>query len=530
MFRKFIASFILILTVALCAARAGADDQPYDLLIKNARIIDGTGKPAFDGDVAIRADRIVAVGKIDNRSANRTIDAAGLVVAPGFIDVHTHVDSDILRLPAAENFIRDGVTTIVCGNCGGSVTSVADYFNRIKDKGSAVNVATLYGHNTVLKEVKGDNGAKLSPEQMSRAKDLIRQAMRDGAVGFSTGLIYTPGMYSPTDEIIELAKAAAEFNGIYATHMRSEGTQILDAIDEALRVGREAKIRVEISHFKLPADVARNIGGARTTLGKVLEARAAGQDVWLDQYPYTASSTTISTLLPDWVLEKGNDEGRKILSDPEQVDRVLADMKDNYENKRKRKSLAYAVIASSRAYPEFAGRDLETAAQILKLRREGKKDPELLSASPEKLPPVSMEDQYRAVIDIWLKGGASCVFHSMNEEEVMNILKCPLVAVASDSGVRELGVGVPHPRGYGTNARVLGRYVRELKLITLEDAVRKMTSLPAMAFRFNDRGQLKPDFKADLVILDPENVADKATFENPHQYSVGMKYVITSGG
>ncbi len=516
------------LLLLLLTSLAQAAD-PCDLLIKNARIIDGAGNNWFHADIAIQSGKIAAIGNLTDAQAARTIDAQNLIVAPGFIDVHTHVDTDILKSPAAENFIRDGVTTIVCGNCGGSVKNVADYFTKVQEKGSAVNIATLYGHNTVLQQTKGDAAGPLSPAQLSKAQDLIRQAMRDGAVGFSTGLIYTPGIYSSTEEIIELAKAAAEVGGIYATHMRSEGTEILKAIDEALRVGREAKCRVEISHFKLPADIARTIGGSDTTLGKITAARAAGQEVWVDQYPYTASSTTISTLLPDWVLEKGSDEGKKILADPSQVDRVLTDMKQNYEVKRHRKTLAYAVIASCKAYPDLTGRDLETAAQVLKLRREGKPSTEFLIEHPEKLPPVTMEDQYRAVIDIWLNGGASCVFHSMNEEEVTNILKCPFISVASDSGIREFGVGMPHPRGYGTNARVLGHYVRELKLISLEDAVRKMTSLPATAFRFHDRGLIKQGLAADILIFDPQTIIDKATFEQPHQYSEGMKYVIVNG-
>jgi len=521
--------FFALMNLICLAAPATNPLEQFDLIIRNGRIIDGAGNAWFYGDVGVRAGKIASIGDLHDASAKRVIDAKNMIVAPGFIDVHTHVDNDILRQPEAENFVRDGVTTIVCGNCGGSVTSVAEYFARIKAKGSAINIATLYGHNTVLREVKGDEAGDLTPEQMARAKELVRQAMRDGAVGFSTGLIYTPGTYSSTEEIIELAKASGEFGGIYATHMRSEGVEILQAIDEALRVGREAHCRVEISHFKLPADVARNIGGSDTTLGKVLAARAAGQEVWVDQYPYTASSTTISTLLPDWVLEKGSDEGRKILADPQQVKRVLADMKSNYEEKRHRKSLGYAVLSSCKGYPDLVGRDLETAAQVLKLRREKKSD-ELLSDKPEQLPVVSMEEQYRAVIDIWLKGGAGCVFHTMNEDEVINIMKCPLVGVASDSGIREMGVGNPHPRGYGTNARVLGHYVRELKLIPLEEAIRKMTSMPATAFRFKDRGLLKEGLAADIVIFDPEKIIDKATFEKPHQYSQGIEYMIVNGG
>ncbi len=510
-------------------------DPNHALIIRHGKIVDGAGNPWFYGDVLVHGGEIAAIGNIAPRTGGagaEEIDATGLVVAPGFIDVHTHADRDVLRSPLAENFVRDGVTTIVTGNCGYGVRDVGEYFRGIRQRGAAINVATLIGHNAVLEAVKGGGDARLTPEQMAKAKEIIRQAMRDGAVGMSTGLIYRPGMYSPPEEIIELQKVAAEFGGIYATHMRNEGSGILDAIDEALRVGREAHCRVEISHFKLPSDVAHKIGGANTTLGKVLAARTDGEEVWLDQYPYTASSTSISVMLPDWVYDKGNDEAKKRLDDPQQVRKMLADMKDQYETKRHRPNLGYAVISSCKNDPAFVGRNLYEVAQIIKLRQQNQgKDVELLDRATQvsPLPDVTMEEQYQAVIDICRRGGASCVFHTMDEQEVKDILSCPLVAVASDSGIRDFGSGQPHPRGYGTNCRVLGRYVRELHVITLEDAVRKMTSLPATAFRFSRRGFIRPGYVADLTIFDPNTVTDKATFEKPHQYSQGIRFVIVHG-
>jgi N-acyl-D-amino-acid deacylase len=262
----------------------------------------------------------------------------------------------------------------------------------------------------------------------------------------------------------------------------------------------------------------------------VLSARAAGQEVWLDQYPYTASSTSITVMLPDWVYDKGNDEAKKRLDDPQQVKKMLADMKDQYETKRHRPNLGYAVISSCRYDTAFVGRNLYEVAQIIKLRQQNQgKNVELLKTDPDKLPDVTMEEQYQAVIDISRHGGASCVFHTMDEQEVKDILSCPLVAVASDSGIRDFGSGQPHPRGYGTNCRVLGRYVRELKVVTLEDAIRKMTSLPATAFRLARRGFIRPGYVADLTIFDPQTVTDKATFEQPHQYSQGIRFVIVNG-
>jgi N-acyl-D-amino-acid deacylase len=539
-------AFLLTLNIAACGFAAAtrpssrattipttkpAPDLNHALILRNGRIIDGAGNPWFYGDVFIRGSRIAAIGKIEPQSLVPEIDARGMIVAPGFIDVHTHVDSEILDNPLAENFIRDGVTTVVTGNCGGSVGDVGDYFEGIRSKGSAINIATLIGHGRVLKDIKGGGAAKLTDEQMQKAKAMVDEAMREGAVGMSTGLIYRPGVFSSTEEIIELQKVAAKHGGIYATHMRGEGAEILQSIEEALRIGREANCRVEISHFKLPADVAKKLGGANTTLAKVLAARRMGQEVWVDQYPYTASSTGISTLLPDWIYDKGNDEAEKRLKDPAMVGKILADMKKTYETgSRPRASLAYAVIANYEHEPQFAGRNVYEMAQIFKFRElHPGHDVELLSSDPPKLPDVTMEDQYRAVIEICRNGGAKGVFHTMDEQEVEDILRCDLIAVASDAGIRTFGAGVPHPRGYGTNARVLGHYVREKKTITLEDAVRKMTSLPATAFRFSDRGLLRAGYLADIAVFDEKTVADRGTFEQPHQYPVGISFVIVNG-
>ena len=534
---------LLICTTAASAQDAGGPPPPgrpqYDLIVRNGLVMDGSGKPAFAADLAVKDGKVAVVGAVPAGHGAVEIDAKGMAVAPGFIDVHTHVDGDIHKLPAAENFVRDGVTTIVTGNCGGSVGDVGDYLARVAKRGAGLNVSTLYGHNTVLKAVKGDRKGELTPEQMEKARGLVRSAMREGAVGFSTGLIYNPGQFSPTEEIVELAKVAAEFDGVYATHMRSENAGILAAIDEALRIGREAKIRVQISHFKLPADTARKIGGADTTVGKVTEARAAGVDVWLDQYPYTASSTTISTLLPNEFLEAGVEAARARLKDPKEYEQALRAMVRHHGEKLGRPSMAYAVVASSAAYPRYNGKNIVQIAQAMRAEaaRGGKaaadKPAELLKDAGDpaagKPADVSMEEQCRAILDVFKAGNAQCVFHTMEDAEVERIMRSPLVAVASDSGVREFGAGVPHPRGYGTNARVLGRYAREKKLFSTEEAVRKMTSQPAAAFRFADRGLLEPGRVADVVIFDPATVADRATFDKPHQYPVGISHVIVNG-
>jgi N-acyl-D-amino-acid deacylase len=535
------------------AAADGPADVRYDLIVRNGTVVDGTGAAGVRGDLAIKDGKLALVGVVPpGAAAAAVIDAAGRVVAPGFIDVHTHVDDDVLKSPAAENFVRDGVTTIVSGNCGGSVRDVAGYFAGVRKRGAGPNVATLYGHNTVLRAVKGDRKGELTPEQMAKAKGMVRQAMQDGAVGLSTGLIYNPGQFSSTEEIVELAKVAGEFGGVYASHMRSEGTNILAAIDEAVRVGREAKIRVEISHFKLARSAVAKVGGTPATLGKVEAARAAGLEVWLDQYPYTASSTTISTLLPDAALEDGVAGARKRLKDPAAFDKVLAEMvHEKRKTLGKDGTLAYVVVASCEAMPQYNGKNLVQIALSREAEaRAGRQAGELLvpataPASPATGPAVpavapatapapatggpSLESQCRAALEIFKAGGASCVFHSMGDAEVEQILRSPLVGIASDSGLREFGVGVPHPRGYGTNARVLGRYVREKHVVSVEEAVRKMTSLPAHSFRFEDRGRLAVGLVADVTVFDPATVLDKATFEQPHQYPEGITDVIVNG-
>ena len=515
--------------VLVAAAAQWLPAAHFDVLIRGGRVLDGTGATWILADVAVDDGRVASIGKNSTDTADKVIDAAGQIVAPGFIDVHTHADYDLYDLPLAENFIRDGVTTIVTGNCGSSPTDVADYFATLEEKGVAVNVATLYGHNTVLRKTKGPIAGELTEEQFAEAQRLVEKAMQDGAVGFSTGLIYTPGQWSTTEEIIALNRISAAYGGIYVSHMRSESTEIMEAIDEALRIGRETGSRVQISHFKMPSDVSRRVGTARASLAKVEAARAEGQEVWIDQYPYTASSTSLSTMLPDWVLEEGPDKSREILSDPAQEARILADMRDSHEINRQRKDLSYAVVASCRAMPEINGLNIKQVAQIFRLREKRGAEVDFRAIPEKKWPKVNMTDQYRAVIALQIAGGAGMVFHTMSEEDVEIIMASPLVSICSDSGVRRFGQGVPHPRGYGSNARVLGRYVRERNVIPIEEAIRKMTSMPALAFRLHDRGLLREGYWADIVVFDPATVIDKSTFEDPHHYSEGFRAVIVNG-
>jgi N-acyl-D-amino-acid deacylase len=506
----------ILMTVAGCAPA-----DRYDLIVRGAKVIDGSGGPQIPADIGVRHGQIAAVGDLSGASAKRFILAPGLVAAPGFIDVHTHIDEDILRFGLAENFVRDGVTTVIYGNCGASVIDVADHFRQVRQKGSAVNVATLVGHNTVLRQVKGDRAGDLNPAQLREARQLIRRGMRAGALGMSTGLIYTPGSYSKTEEIIELQKVAAEFGGIYVTHIRSEGDAILPAINEAIAIARSARCPLHISHVKLPADIARTIGGARAVINCIEKARAAGLTIGVDQYPYTASSTSISTLIPDELLTDGSTALRQRLKDAAYFIQAVEQMRKYHELDRGRKHLGYVAIASSAGFPRYNGMNLLQIAQARNSSAELLRD--------HSHTPVSMADQCRAALELFAAGDTSCVFHTMAEPEVESFMRWPLVAVASDSGMRQFGVGVPHPRGYGTNARVLGRYARDRGLFSIEEAVRRMTSLPAGSFGLRDRGLLRPGYAADITLFDPAMVIDQATYEKPHQYPLGFACVIVNG-
>jgi N-acyl-D-amino-acid deacylase len=491
-------------------ARAPAQThaETYDLIIRHASIVDGTGALAFPGDVAIRAGRIAAVGKLPAAStATNEIDAAGKVVAPGFIDVHTHSE-DVAELPVAENFLRMGVTTIITGNCGGSALNVGEFFANITRTKISINVATLIGHNTVRFQVMGGSFMRPpTPAELDRMRALVEQAMKDGAVGLSTGLIYLPGTFAKTDEIVALAKVAAAHGGIYASHMRYENARILEALDELLTVAREAHIPAEVSHIKLSSPSAW--GRADEILAYLDQARAAGVKVTQDQYAYTASSTGISALIAAEFREGGADRFKARLADPVQKAAMVAEMKDSIA-KGQRGDFSYAVVANFKADPRLNGKTIPQAAKLLRGAE-------------------TLDDQIETILDIEARGGAQGVFHGMSEADLKIFLAQPFTMIASDSGIREFGKAVPHPRGYGNNARVLARYVREQKVLTLEDAVRKMTSLPAQTFHLRDRGELRAGAVADVVIFDPATVADPSTYADPHHYATGFSDVIVNG-
>ncbi len=481
--------------------------QQADLLIRNGKILDGTGNSWFYGDIAVQNGKIVALGKLTKWTAPKTIDATGLMVAPGFIDVHTHIEGEEKKQPTADNFIYDGVTTVVTGNCGGSQVNIRNYFSMLDSLHLSINVATLIGHNDVRKAAMGSANRDPSEEELKKMEAIVEQAMKDGAVGMSTGLIYIPGTYSKTEEVVRLAKVASQYHGVYASHMRDEGDSVVQAIEEALHIGREAKIPVEISHFKLSGQ--QNWGRSKETVPMIMKAREEGLDVTIDQYPYTASSTSLSTLLPDWVLADGQDSIKARLARPEVRKEVTEYMLKKLK-KRKLKNFSYPVVASFRADSSYNGKSIEEV-NLMKGRKH------------------KAREEAETIMDMMELGGAGMVFHGMSDKDVKAIMQYPFNMFASDASIRIYASGNPHPRGYGTNARVLSKYVRDEKVISLEEAIRRMTSLPAQKFQLSQRGLLREGFAADIVVFDEQKVQDLSTYDKPHQYTTGFHYVVVNG-
>lgn len=480
--------------------------QSYDLVIKNARIVDGTGNAWYRGDIAIDKGKIAAIGEIDGRT-KKTIDAQGQIVAPGFIDIHTHVEHTISSIPTAGNFIHDGVTTIITGNCGSSEVNIERFFKRLQTKPTSVNIGTLIGHNDVREFVMKKEMRSPSAAEQQRMESLVAKAMQDGALGLSTGLIYIPGTYAETSEVIGLAKAVSAEGGVYVSHIRNEGATVKEALEEAINIGREANMPVQISHFKISAKPLW--GKSYETIGMVEAARKEGIDVTIDQYPYTASSTNMGTMLPSWALAGGDAETHKRLMNPAMRKKIKTEMLKELKADD-RTNFDYAVIARYAPDTLLQGKSI---SQINKAKNR----------------PETADSEAELIINLVDRGFAQMVFHKMSEDDVQAIVRYPFTMIASDAGVYTSNKSQPHPRGYGSNARVLGRYVRDFQALGLEEAIRKMTSLPASRFGIKNRGLLQEGYAADLVIFDENTIKDEATFDKPHAYSTGISYVIVNG-
>lgn len=502
---------LIALALAGALATAGAQQAPeWSLLIRGGTVVDGTGAPRYAADVAVQGDRIVALSRtpLDPRRAARVIDASGLVVAPGFIDLHAHLEP-LLRLPDAKSHVTQGVTLALGGPDGSGPLPLGAYLDSAQRAGLGMNVAYLVGHNTVRRVVMGTADRAPTAEELARMVALIRQAMREGAFGISTGLRYVPGFYSKVDEVIALARAAADAGGIYTSHLREEGLGLLEGVAEAITIAREARIPVVLTHHKA---VGQPMWGKSVeTLRMVDEARAAGLDVMIDQYPYTASSTGLSVLIPPWALAGGARAFRERVNDPVLRDSIERGIVEYLRTDRGGGDTRRVQFGRVTWDTTLEGRTLFDWAE-----RRG--------VGP------SLEAAAKLVIEGELNGGASMIYHVIDEGDVRRIMRHPQTMVASDGRLTFPGDGVPHPRAYGTFPRVLGHYVREEGVLTLEEAVQKMTGMPAARLGLTgQRGCVETGCFADITIFDPARVGSPATFTQPHQYAVGIPYVIVNG-
>ena len=499
-----------------------------DLLIKGGTVIDGTGAPGRRADVAVRDGRIVSVGEVGTGSGARTIDATGRFVSPGFIDIHSHSDESVLINSAMESTVHQGVTTVVAGNCGGASapvmglaaeeldrdiarydlertwTSFAEYAATVERSGTAINFSSLVGHGTLRMCVMGADDRAPTKGELAAMQALLAAALEDGAVGLSTGLIYPPSAYGTTDEISALATVVREHDGLYASHIRNEGDDLFAAIEENLEIGRRSGVRVQLSHHK--ASQQRNWGKVKGSTALIERAQAAGVDVIADQYPYTASSTGLSVTIPKWAHAGGSVALCERLGNPAVRQRIRGEYTETERNWQ------HIVIARAMHHSEWSGKS------VAELATAAKQDP--------------LEWTCDALIEH--DGAIDIIHHSMDEDDVRYVMAKPWICAGSDSRANApygpLSFGKPHPRSYGTFPRILGHYARDERVITLEDAVRKMTSLTASRLKLRDRGVVREGAWADLVVFDPERIIDAATYDDPHRYPVGIDHVIVNGG
>jgi N-acyl-D-aspartate/D-glutamate deacylase len=489
----------------LCAFLPPADPTiEADYVLRGATLHDGTGGPGVKGDLAIKGERIVAIGAFQVAGKPRILDGSGLIAAPGFIDLHVHSDTALTKPGTRDNlcYLLQGVTTVVNGNCGFGPYKIAEQFRTLEQNGIGSNVIHLMPHNDLREAVMKNSNRPPSAEELRQMEELVDQGMKDGAWGLSTGLIYIPGTYARTDEVVALAKVAARHGGLYASHIRDEGAGLLDATEEALAIGREAKLHVHISHMK--ASGHKHWGKSADQIALVEKARRAGQSVSADQYPYIATSTDMASLIvPARFREGSHKDFLARLDDPELGPQVRKGIAELIEDRKAGEALRIAWYPPK---PAWQGKNLDAIA------REVKK---------------SVLD---VVLEIERQGGAAVVNFALSEEDVRLIMKRPWVATASDGSARQPSAGgMPHPRAFGCFPRKIGRYAIQDEIITLEHALRSSSGLPADILKLPERGYLKKDFYADVVVFDPKTFRDQATFDKPMQYATGVRYLFVNG-
>jgi len=504
---RFVSS--LGIAVLLSPAATIAQQPQYDVVIANGTIVDGTGAPRFRGDLAIRGDRVVRLerGSIPASLAKRVIDAKGLIVAPGFIDLHAHLDP-LPEMPDAQSAAMQGVTLALGGPDGGGPYPFGRYLDSLDHKPLGINVAFLAGHNTIRRAVMGTENRAPTPAELARMQAMVGESMHEGAFGMSTGLRYIPGYYSNTDEVVALSKVAADSGGIYTSHLREEGLGLLDGVAEALEIGRRAHIPIILTHHKA---IGRQMWGKSVvTLHMVDSARLAGTDVMIDQYPYTASSTSLDVLVPPWALAGGTAKLRERMTNPALKDSITRGVIEYLLNDRGGGDIKRVQFARVAWDHSLEGKTLYDWA----IRRG-------VPPTPEGSAPLVLEGV--------LNGGASMVYHVIDEGDVKRIMAHPMTMIASDGRLTKLGDGVPHPRNYGTFPRVLGHYVRDEHVLTLEQAVNKMTGMSAKRLGLKDHGCVAVGCVADVAVFDANKIRDVGTFEDPHHYPEGISYVLVNG-
>lgn len=515
--------------------------QDYDVLIRNGRIADGTGNPSFIGDLALTGNRIAAIGRIPaSKTARRTIDAAGLVIAPGFIDIHNHSDFTVLADGNAQSFIRQGVTTMIFGEggsaapaggkqtprrpgrgeegSGGWFASFKDYYAELLKRGISTNIGSYVGSSQIWTYVHGPQAGPATPAEIDQMRALVRQAMEDGALGVASSLSGPPGSWIDTAAMVAMCEAASPYGGIYSTHMRTEGFGVFEAVAEAIDIGRRAKVPVDIIHLKIAEH--KLWGKMDELIGTIAAARRNGQEVEAHVYPYRAGQNNLSTIVPPWAHEGGNAALLKRLADPSLKERLTHEIENgipgtNWYNH-------YTATGS------WEGMLLVSLSNPAYKKYEGKRMNQVIADL--KLPPI--DALFRILLDN--SGSVPTVYFHHSEDDMRYALRQPFVSIGSDGSAvateGPLAAGNPHPRYYGTFPRILGRYVREEKVLSLEEAIRKMTSANAAKIHVYDRGLLRPGLAADVTVFDPARIIDHSTFEKPHQYSTGVEYVIVNGG